>query len=251
MKNFLTSLCVAVAALAIPFQSGAQASDFLGIGNHVGASVSVGTTGVSIEAATTLTPFVQPRLGISIMPGFHLTETADIYGNINGHDELLTDVDLTGSLKRVQGHLIFNVYPLGDRFPLFIAVGGYFGGRDMVKINGQVHDYAALANNAYVEIGDYQLPVGPNGEIKGGLRTNAFRPYFGIGTGRACPKGRVNFFWELGIQIQGKPYVWDEVNKCKVNIAEIYQQADDDFQKIMNNFKVYPVLKFGVSVRLY
>lgn len=251
MRKALTSLCIAICAMALPVSGFGQVKEFLGIGNHLGVSAAVGTTGIAFEASTTLTPFVQPRLGISIMPGFSFTESSDVYGEVNGNNEMLGDVDLTGSLKRVQGHLIFNVYPLGNRFPLFIALGGYFGGRDMVKIDGRFDNFNQLNDNPYVEIGDYQLPLGPNGEIKGGLRTKSFRPYIGIGTGRACPKGRVNFMWELGVQFQGKPYVWDDINKCKVDLANIDQQTDDDFQKVMDNFKVYPVLKLGISVRLF
>lgn len=249
MKKFFSALCIAVCTLLAPASADAQVKDVLGIANHVGVNLGVGTTGISIEAATPITPFVQARLGMDIMPGikFHVDTDVDVetaYGNIH-----TGEINLDGSLKRVQGHLIFNVYPLGNRFPLFIAVGGYFGGRDMVKITGQVDNYAPGMMGS-VEIGDYRLPLGPNGEVRGGLRTNSFRPYIGIGTGRPCPVGRLNFMWELGIQIQGKPYVWDDINKQKVE-TQFMEDNDDTFQKVMDHFTVYPVLKFTLSGRIF
>lgn len=248
MKKLLASALIAFGALFSANSASAQVKDFLGIANHVGVNLGIGTTGISLEAATPLTPFVQARLGMDIMPGFnfHVDSDVSIDGvNTTNYD---TSINLDGSLKRVQGHLIFNVYPLGNRFPFFVAVGGYFGGRDLVKITGHAEGINDLG--AYVEIGDYNLPLDAKGYAKGALRTNAFRPYFAIGTGRPCPVGRINFMWELGVQIQGSPYLWDDINKKKIDVAE-FEGDDDTFQKIMDSFKVYPVLKFTISGRIF
>lgn len=256
MKKFLLAACVALTSLFAANHTNAQVKDMLGIANHLGVNLNVGTTGIGVEAATPITPFVQARLGISVMPGinFHVDSEVTIDTNnaqpgVPGSIE--RDIRLDGSLKRVQGSLIFNVYPLGNRFPLFIAVGGYFGGRDMVKITGKVDDFTPdMYSAASVEIGDYRLPLDPNGNVRGALRVNAFRPYIGIGTGRPCPVGRINFMWELGVQIQGKPYVWDEINKTKVD-SKFMEDSDDTFQKVMDHFTVYPVLKFTISGRIF
>ena len=246
-KYFAIALLSIVSVCSLSVR--AQVKDFLGIANHLGVNINVGTTGIGFEAATPITPFVQARAGISVMPGikFHVDSDVDL-GTYQGYTAE-REIQLDGSLKRVQGSLIFNVYPLGNRFPLFVAVGGYFGGRDMVKITGQVNDYDPAMMGS-VEIGDYRLPLGPHGEVRGALRTNSFRPYIGIGTGRPCPTGRLNFMWELGIQIQGKPYLWDDINKEKVDLKGI-EDSDDTFQKIMDHFTVYPVLKFTLSGRIF
>lgn len=256
MKKLFLSLCVAFSMLFAANHTTAQVKDMLGIANHLGVNLNVGTTGIGVEAATPITPFVQARLGISIMPGFNFSvdsevdiETNDPTGMYGSY--ISRDITLNGSLKRVQGSLIFNVYPLGNRFPLFIAVGGYFGGRDMVKITGKVDDFTpGMYEAAAVEIGDYRLPLDPNGNVRGALRVNAFRPYIGIGTGRPCPVGRVNFMWELGVQFRGKPYVWDDINKEKVD-TQFMTDNDDTFQKVMDHFTVYPVLKFTISGRIF
>jgi len=233
--------------------STAQVKDMLGIANHVGVTLGVGTTGIGIEAATPITPFVQARLGIHIMPGINFNVDTEVSGEYDYNGMTVpfdNDISINGSLKRVQGSLIFNIYPLGNKFPLFIAVGGYFGGRDLVKISGKVDNFTPEMRDAMVEIGDYQLPLDNNGEVRGSLRVNSFRPYIGIGTGRPCPVGRLNFMWELGVQIQGKPYLWDDVNKTKVD-TKFIEDSDDTFQKVMDKFTVYPVLKFTLSGRIF
>lgn len=234
---------------SVPANAGAPAK--LGIANHLGVTLGVGTTGIGVELATPITPFIQARAGISIMPGinFHVDTDATLTGAVNGHEgEFDSSVELNGSLKRTQGSIIFNVYPFGNRSSFFVAVGGYFGGQDMIKIDGYCPDAKGLNGN--VSVGDYELPLDPDGYAHGALRVSKFRPYFAIGTGRPCPGGRLNFMWELGVQIQKKPYVYDTFNKQRVDISAV-ETNDDTFQKIMNNFKVYPVLKFTLSGRIF
>ena len=44
-----------------------------------------------------------------------------------------------------------------------------------------------------------------NGNVSGGLKVSGFRPYLGLGFGRAVPKKRVGVMFELGVQFHGKP----------------------------------------------
>ncbi|MCM1162961.1 MAG: hypothetical protein NC339_01725 [Muribaculaceae bacterium] len=243
MKKVLVLLCTVLAMFATT--ASAQRPN---IARHLGVDVGVGLTGISVEASTPITQFVQARLGVSIMPGinFHVDSEVE-YTTPLGNTEA-TDIELDGSLKRVQGSLIFNVYPFGNRLPLFLAVGGYIGGKDVVGIKGYAPETAGM--DAFVEVGDYQLPLDATGHAKGALRVSNFRPYIGIGTGRPCPLGRVNFMWELGVQFQKKPYLYDDINKQKIDFASVMGE-DDTFQKIMDKLTVYPVLKFTLSGRLF
>lgn len=248
----LNRLVKVLAAVAVIFGAcnSAYAQDIptLGIFNHLGINLNAGTTGIGVEAATPITQFVQARAGISVMPGIKFHVNSEVNATAPDGQTYYEDVRLEGSLKRVQGSLVFNVYPFGNRSSFFVAAGAYFGGKDMVKISGHVNDWEKY-KDAGVQIGDYNLPIGPDGNVEGALRVNSFRPYFGIGTGRPCPKGRVNFMWELGVQIQKTPYVYDVVNSSKIDVAEF--SSDDTFQKIMDNIKVYPVLKLTISGRIF
>ncbi len=70
--------------------------------NHLGAGVGVGLTGITVEAATPITPFVQMRAGVSIMPGIKFHVNADVDYEVQGYQQS-SEVELTGDLGRVQG----------------------------------------------------------------------------------------------------------------------------------------------------
>ena len=247
MKKIFVFVILALTAM-MPGQ--AQVKSIFGIANHLGVDVNVGTTGVGFELSTPITPFIQARAGLSIMPGIKFHVDSEIEGTYNNQGQAYDysePITLNSSLKRTQGSLIFNVYPMGNRFPLFVAVGAYFGGKDLLTINGYAPG-AAQYGGGMVEIGDYAIPVDKNGYVNGSLRTNAFRPYFGIGTGRPCPKGRVNFMWELGLQVHGTPKVCTQDGQV-IELTNI--SNDDTYHKIMKYVKVYPVLKFTISGRIF
>lgn len=252
MKKYFTSLCLVAASIAASFSL--QAQNIFGVANHLGVDINAGTTGIGVELSTPLTQWIQARAGVSIMPGINFNVGTTVSGTqtINGiSQEWDSDLDVTGDLKRVQGSLIFNAYPFGSKSSFFVAAGAYFGGKDLLKISGQLSDYDKLGDlkDAGVEIGDYKLPLGPNGEVAGALRVAGFRPYLGLGTGRACPKHRVGFMWELGVQFQKKAYVWDDINMERVDLSGI--TSDDTFQKIIDKVQVYPVLRFTISGRIF
>lgn len=255
MKKFL----LALTTLMVSLSGSAIGLEKLGIANHLGVGVSAGTTGIGVEVSTPITRWVQARVGLAIMPGFHFSTDVDIepyvadaYGLGDYYNYFPGDptMEAEASFKRVQGSIIFNVYP----FPVgsfYVAAGAYFGGRDLIKITGH-SDYYNRYVNAGVSIGDYQIPIDENGDIKGGLKVNSFRPYLGIGWGRAIPKRRVNFGVELGVQFHGKPSVYYKEGNKDVDVLEKFaDDSDDDFQKIINNFKIWPVLKFTLSGRIF
>jgi hypothetical protein len=72
------------------------------------------------------------------------------------------------------------------------------------------------------------------------------RPYFGIGFGRAVPKKRVGFMFELGAQLHGTPEIYTNTGKLEI----LTEEADNKYSDIINNVKVYPVLKFRLCGRI-
>lgn len=186
------------------------------------------------------------RAGVSIMPGIKFgVHDIDVNYTSPLNTQESTTVDLDGNLKRVQGQVIFNVYPIPMK-SLYVAVGAYFGGSTIVDIKGSSPALAGM-NGAEVEIGDYTLPVDNEGNVNGGIKVNGFRPYFGLGWGRAVPGKLVNFEVELGVQIHGTPKLYTDSGEIGVST----DFGDDTFQKIMDKVKVYPNLAFRVNFRAY
>lgn len=214
-----------------------------GIFDHLGLGVGVGTTGISIEAATPITRWVQLRAGVAIMPSIKFHADADVTYYVQGAPND-TEIQLTGDLGRVQGMAIFNVYPV-PVVPFYVAVGAYFGGDKLLKITGYSKDLEDYGGD--IEIGDYVIPANARGEVSGGLKVKGFRPYLGIGYGKAIPGKLLNFSMDLGVQIHGKPTLYTDYGE--IAVSEVTD--DDTFQKIMDKVKVYPTLTFRLGFRAF
>lgn len=214
--------------------------------DKLGAGAGVGTNGISIDVATRITDFVNLRAGVDIMPGITFNSDADYeYTLANGESRTET-VNLKGDLERVQGHVIFNVYPI-PKVGLYVAAGAYFGGDKLVKISGHSDDLANLGSNGHAVIGDYRIPVDPDGNINGGLKVKGFRPYVGIGWGRAIPGKLLNFGIDLGVQFEGKPELYSDYGSIDESLAE----DDNTFNKIRDALSVYPTLTFKLNFRAF
>lgn len=230
----------------------------LNVFNHIGADVSVGTTGIGIELSSPITDFVDVRAGVSFMPGIHFNAnfnaTAEILSNSSlGSPQVSADkfdMQLQGSLARTQGDIIFNVYPFGKVNNFYVAAGAYFGGKSIIKLDGHSDKIAQLQDEGvlqagYVEVGDYKLNFEENGHIRGGLCANTFRPYLGLGYGRACPGSRVGFSVVAGVQFMGHMKVCQGKNLDPIDLSDL--NNDDDWKKWMDKLTVYPVVRVTLT----
>lgn len=233
------------------FQTSWSRSIFdLNIFNHLGVGVHAATTGFGFEVATPVTNFVTLRAGASFMPGFSFSTSFDgeysvpVSSKLENYNQPFT-IDAEATLKRAQGSVIFNVYPFASHSSFFVAAGGYFGGSQIIGISGHSNELAG--KDAFVEIGDFELPVDANGNINGSLRGNSFRPYLGLGFGRPVPKGRVNVGFEMGVQFMGKTKIYNGKEELKIND---FVDDDNDWSKWMDKITVYPVIKLTISGRI-
>ena len=240
-----------LAALALLMPGTAAAQDLF---NHLAVNAHVATTGVGVELSTPITKFITMRAGVTCMPGFSFNAEVDGQYYVNGESNNFT-VDLDANLKRTQGSVIFNVYPLAKAkvcSSFFLAAGLYFGGDKLVKIKGHSDERAEKINqfngNPYIELGDYKLPVDENGNVKGGLKVQKVRPYLGLGFGRYVPKKRISVTGELGVQFHGhiKPYTSEGEIEAFDELTE-----KDDWKKVMDKLTVYPMLKIVISGRIF
>ena len=59
-----------------------------------------------------------------------------------------------------------------------------------------------------VELDDYLLEPDDNGNVNAYIKTASFKPYLGIGIGRAVPKKRIGLMFDAGVQFWGSPKVY-------------------------------------------
>lgn len=240
--------------------------------NHLNAGVSLGTDGIGFEVAAPLTYDFSVRAGFAFMPKFKYTKGIDA-----GRDPAFLaypesqHVDAEGKLNMVNFKLLFDYYPF-KRSSFHVTAGAYIGTSKQVKVqNVNAFIEPASWGTKGLELGTgtdtYTIVSDKNtGDVKAEMKTNAFKPYVGIGFGRSVSKGRVGVQFDLGVQFWGKPEVWADINtfddnegrfvtrNMKVDKDRItnpkkdYQDAKDAI-KTIEKIIVYPVLNIRVNGR--
>ncbi len=118
------------------------------------------------------------------------------------------------------------------------------------NLNGQVGTMVDGREVIGLKAGDYIIEPDAQGQIDGSIRVNKFRPYIGLGFGRAVPRHRINFCFDLGVQFWGKPSVI--ANDKKVTKGDL--EGDADIDKTFNaidKMVVCPVLSFRIIGRIF
>lgn len=269
MRKILLSLLLASTVLS----ASAQDDDNF-IFNHLGVGVGIGTQGITIDAATMCTPYVGIRAGVNIMPKFSYSDDleldarsdfGDAYTGGLGSDglnradyDIPDEVAVKGELTMTTGHVLFDIYP--SKTSIFhLTVGAYFGGKKVINAYNKedgalldVYRWNSLqtneANKVVAELGDYLLEPDSKGNVDANIRVNGFRPYLGIGIGRAVPKNRVGFQFDLGVQFWGSPKVY-----CNDEYLDPDKVGDGDgsgIVKVISDLKIYPTMSFRLSTRI-
>ena len=268
-----TLFCLAMAFMAM---TSVSAQTDLRLFNHLSVGLNVGTTGIGADIAMPATKFLDIEAGISIMP--KITYSTELHPNLTQYKDAaavvqslgLDDVPIQGKLKMVNGKVLINFYPIPLK-TFHITAGAYFGKSDIVevynKIDGQLNAinqaneaiaaYNAIAetnglpvkNTIGVKLGDYLLTPDANGNAQATLKSKSFKPYVGIGFGRAVPNKRIGFKFDLGALFWGTPEVIDHTGYSLSK--EDWDGKDGGAFRIISKFKVYPVLNFRLCGRIF
>lgn len=275
MKKLLLVCALAVFGFG---QSFAQLNDDdYGFFNHVSGGVSVGTDGIGFQVAAPLTYHFAVRAGFSFMPSFKYSTSLNL-----GSDDIgafKTDkVELEGKLKMSNFSILFDYYPFSSS-SFRVTAGAYIGNSDLVTVkntNDFINpDYAGKAGINLSRSGSsvqekYVLITDKQGNVKADLKVNSFKPYLGIGFGRAVPRKRIGCQFDLGVQFWGGPElhtnlmyydqtVGDFVTRYeKIQKGRITRSHDDsDYKDLRDAIKtieavhVYPVITFRLNGRIF
>ena len=226
----------------------------LGYFNSLAIGANVGTTGWGIDVATPIGNHLALRAGFTIMPNFSYSDEVDVFVNYTSSylpdGQIPAFIEVEGSMGRTAGEILLNYYPF-KRSSFFLTGGAVFGGDKIVNVKGhsdELAQYLDLVGKTGIEIGDYTIPVDPNGNVSGGIKVSSFRPYVGLGFGRIVPKNkRVGFLFELGVQVHGTPEVYTDYGK----IGDLLEEADNDFSEILDKVTVYPVMRFRLCGKIF
>jgi len=182
-------------------------------------------------------------IGYAVTPGFHLR----LNGNYFSYEhQLNTDIDgepmqLDLVMNLGSAELLADFYPFkGSSFKLvmgaaynfntnFSAVGRYDGEGEIFGIGTEVS-------------------VTPEdiGELGFNVAYENIAPYAGLGFGRAVPKNRVNFGFELGAYYWGSP----NANITGTKMLEGTSSQSAQFEQNLSDYKWYPNMSFRLGIKL-
>ena len=161
MKKILISLII----LVISTTSSMAQNDVF---NHLALGAGVGTQGISVDVATSLTKYAAFRAGVNFMPGIKMNDR--MHGDIiEGGLTVPASFAVEGKISRTTIDVAVDAYPFGNGF--FVTAGLSFGGKKVVKLTGNLSDNIAIGDG-YLEIGEYKIPV-KNGKVNGAIEVNA------------------------------------------------------------------------------
>lgn len=258
-------------------QASAQLDDDdYGFLNHVSLGVSGGTDGIGFQLATPLGYHFALRAGYSFMPAFKYSQslTLDKTGSLGA---FTTDkVELEGKLNVGNVSVLLDIYP-SKKSSFRFTVGAYIGKDDIVTITNKEPflnpAYAGMAGIDLSKKGStvfekYTIVTDKDGNIDGKVKVNGFKPYVGIGFGRAIPRKRVGLQFDLGVQFWGKPELqtnlmyydgetgdfvtrYEKVEKSRITRDDKDYKDVRDALKTAEAFTVYPVMTFRLVGRLF
>ena len=204
---------------------------------------------------------------------------------------LPNNMEIQGKLKNTTGHVLIDLYPGGHSF--HFTVGAYFGPEEIIDVYNKedgfmkpitayndaiIYARSQTPSNSVVpqnvrdvvdkyglkmiggELGDYFVTPNPadKGNVNAYAKVKSFRPYVGLGFGRAVPKGRIGCQFDLGVQFWGKPEIYVPTYNKTTGTYQCEKidgdKAGDDAGKVLktvSKVSVYPVLNFRLVGRIF
>ena len=256
--------------------------DDYGFFNHVSFSVSGGTTGIGFELAAPMTANFAVRAGYSFMPKIKYSQKLTLDKSdlaafyVNGH--YVHEVDLEGKLNMGDFSILFDWYP-SKRSSFRFTAGAYIGKSDIVTATNKEPfmnpEYAGKAGIDLSRTGSnimekYTIVTDAAGNVDAKLKVNGFKPYIGIGFGRAVPRKSIGLQFDLGVQFWGKPELqtnlmyydgeqgdfvtrYEKIEKGRITRSNEDKDYKDlrDAVKTIEAISVYPVLTLRFVGRIF
>ena len=238
MKHNIHSLIILIAMMFVAAGTQAQNADKIhakdGLFNHLSIGLNTGLTGAGIDVAMPVHKIVTVRAGIS---GWNIGDIK--FKAINTASEIISmqmveedairraqmvdKVELAANPNFWNFYLLGEVHPFNNQ-PFYFSAGLFVGSQNFVHFrntnegalgflydaNQKVEDYNRLYRTNYPSIGlkfgDYIFTADENGNIDVRMKTNAVKPYIGVGFGQHLAKThRVSLAVDAGLLFWGTP----------------------------------------------
>jgi hypothetical protein len=198
---------------------------------EIATTLDLGSTGLGLHVATPLTQKLNGRIGVNVANTSYEGNTSDM------------DYDFKLKLKTVDA--LLDYHPFDGAFRV---TGG-------VVYNGNKIDARAKPNRGTYTINNVAYSAGAVGDLSSKIDFRKAAPYLGIGWGNAVKEAGWSFGTDLGLMFQGTPKTQLASNNCTAVALLCAQLAKDvaaenlKLGEEVKDFKLYPVIRVGVSYR--
>ena len=238
MKHIIHSLIILIAMMFAATGAQAQNADKIhakdGLFNHLSIGLNTGLTGAGIDVAMPVHKIVTVRAGISgwnigdikfkaINTASEITSMQMVEEDAIRRAQIVDKVELAANPNFWNLYLLGEVHPFKNQ-PFYFSAGLFVGSQNFVHFrntnegalgflydaNQKVEDYNRLYRTNYppigLKFGDYIFTADENGNIDVRMKTNAVKPYIGVGFGQHLAKThRVSLAVDAGLLFWGTP----------------------------------------------
>jgi hypothetical protein len=238
MKHNIHSLIILIAMMFTATGALAQDADKIhaedGLFNHLSVGLNTGLTGAGIDVAMPVHKIVTVRAGISgwnigdikfkaINTASEITSMQMVEEDAIRRAQMVDKVELQVNPNFWNFYLLGEVHPFKNQ-PFYFSAGLFVGSQNFVHFrntnedalgflydaNQKVEDYNRLYRTNYppigLKFGDYIFTADENGNIDVRMKTNAVKPYIGVGFGQHLAKThRVSLAVDAGLLFWGTP----------------------------------------------
>ena len=223
-----------------------QAQTEFGIFNHVGVGVGLGTTGFDFELSAPVTDYLQLRAGYTFFPKVSYDDDVEYRAKGGTYKE----TNIEGKLNMSNAKLLVDIYPF-PKFTFHATVGAFMGSDEIIKAENTIPvlDYS---DGSGIEIGDYIVGFNSDGYAQAAIKVNKFKPYVGIGFGRAVPRKRLGVSFDLGVQFWGSPGIYEKQTGTYQKVTSSDLGGDDDgLIDNLSKISIWPVMTLRLNGRIF
>ena len=279
MKHNIKSLIILFAMMIAAAGAQAQNDDKLhaeeGLLNHLSVGLTTGLTGTGIDVAMPLHKIVSVRAGFAgmgwgdikfkaINTATEITEMQMVEEDAVRRAQMVDKVELAVKPNFWNFYLLGEVHPFNNQ-PFYFSAGLFIGSQNFLHFrntndgalgflydaNQKVEDYNRVYRTNYppigLKFGNYVFTADENGNIDVRMKTNAVKPYIGIGLGQHFAKThRVSLAIDAGLLFWGAPkFVLN-------NGTEIDSSGKDaGISNVLSWLKAWPNLQVRVAYKIF
>ena len=238
MKHDMQRLIILVAIMIAATGVKAQETDKIhaedGLFNHLSVGLTTGLTGTGVDVVMPVHKIVTVRAGFSgwgvgdlkfkaINNAAEITPMQMVEEDAVRRSKMVDKVELAAKPNFWNFFVLGEVHPFKNQ-PFYFSAGLFIGSQNFIHFrntndgalgflydaNQKVAEYNRLFNTNYppvgVKFGDYIFTADENGNIDVRMKTNAVKPYVGIGFGQhLAKKHRVSLAVDAGLLFWGTP----------------------------------------------